>query len=73
MDTARMSESYVAAQDRCTPEVHLPRFQHNRFMERNTMKFVVLPEKNAEQDGFPWNFHFLLLLLARLVSSAFCQ
>ena len=29
------------------------------------MKFVVLPEKNTEQDGFPRNFHFLPLLSAR--------
>jgi hypothetical protein len=28
-------------------------------MERNTMKFIALPEEDAEQDGFPRNLHFL--------------
>jgi hypothetical protein len=28
-------------------------------MERKTMKFIVLPKKDTEQDGFPRNLHFL--------------
>ena len=49
----------MAAQDGCAAEVHLPRPQHNRFMEGNAMKFIVLSEKNTEQNGFPRNLHFL--------------
>jgi hypothetical protein len=32
-------------------------------MERKTMKLVVLPKKDTEQDGFPRNLHFLPLYL----------
>jgi hypothetical protein len=59
MNPARMAESDVAAQDGRSAEVHLPRLQDNRLMERKTLKSVVLPEKDPEQDGFPRNSHFL--------------
>src|ERR1017187_5454715 len=54
-----MAETDVAAQDGCAAEVHLPRLQDDGLMERKTMKFVVLPKKDTEQDGFPRNSHFL--------------
>jgi hypothetical protein len=60
-----MAESDVAAQDSCPAEMHLPCLQNDGLMERKTVKFVILPKKDAEQDGFPWNSHFLPLLLAR--------
>jgi hypothetical protein len=63
MDTTRVPESNVATQDSCAAEVHFPRLQYNRFMEGNAMKFIFLPEKNPEQDGFPWNLHFLPLFV----------
>src|ERR1700680_2149416 len=57
MNTARMAESDMAAQDGCATEVHLPRLQDNRLMKRKTLKSVVLSEKDAEQDGLPRNLH----------------
>src|SRR6185437_10403014 len=58
MNAARVAESDVAAQDSCTTEVHLPRLQDNRLMERKTMKLIVLPQKNSEQNCLPRNLHF---------------
>ena len=56
-----MAEAKWTAENGCAAQVHLPRLEDNRLMERNTMKLVVLPKKDTEQDGFPRNLHFLPL------------
>jgi len=65
MNAARMAESDMAAQDGCTAEVHLPRLQDNRLMERKMMKFIVLSKKDPEQNGLVRNFHFPAPILWR--------
>src|SRR5262249_40813121 len=55
MDAARMAESDVAAQHRGAAQVHFPRLEHDRFVQRPALVLVVLAEEDAEQDGVARN------------------
>ena len=51
MNTARMAESDMAAQNGCTAEVHLSRLQNNCFMKRKVLKLVILSEKERSKTA----------------------
>ena len=46
-----MSEAGRAAQHGDAGQVHFPRLQDNRLVERQTPKFVVFAEKDSKQNG----------------------
>ena len=63
----------MAAQHRGAGELQLAGLQHDGFVQRLMLKFVVLAEENSEQDGVPGYLHasapFYFIALIRLAST----
>jgi hypothetical protein len=55
--TTGFSKAHWTSENRCASQMHLASFQHNRFVERQTVIAVILSDENAKEDSFSWNFH----------------
>src|SRR2546426_4438055 len=49
--SARFAKSHGASQNGGAGEMHLARFQYDRFIERLMMPAITFTEKDAKQDG----------------------
>src|SRR6476620_488818 len=57
MHAARFPEAHRTAQSGRAGEMHFPRFQNDRFVERPVLMAIALADEAAQQSGFVWNFH----------------
>src|SRR2546422_10075366 len=60
MQAARFAKSHGASQNGGAGEMHLARFQYDRFIERLMMPAITFTEKDAKQDGVLGDLHLSL-------------
>lgn len=70
MNVARMTKADMASQHSRSAKMHLPSFQYDSLMQRQTLKLGVFSEEDTEQDSVPRNLHIQIPFIALIAPAS---